>query len=869
MNDKMRITYKNLRDYIYNSFVYDDGSVVVETDLIPSNATLFFKMSNKKINTHLDSKYNIIPYLRYVYFPIRLNRDFIDNFFVIDFTGVDFSKEPEKEIEVIFGLIDSCFKCYKCIELVESNKHECSMSNNPIVEKVFKTIQDELHNGASPYNCLVLSVKESFTKEAFYAELKKRIHNYVENRPKNLSINLKSIFLLNGVDDDFIIIDSRQKLKKLDYELTLVYYSPTLAESYKKSHEDNIKRDEALIADIYYFGSMPSDILDGYEDFRFDYNKYQEVFDIVCNWIEKQPQKYNDRYLVPQKVGAIQCIELLFAWITLVKGVVFVFNGSTSYDYSETINNVMLSNNNLLPPDVRYELLLKQPTINDKLLLGTASLSFGGDSSKIAVANEVLVGIKSITHPAKRIMGIPLNIIFNEIKSFFDEDAVSLRNGVNKNGVNQYNCGFFVGKPVFTKSELAKHNPHLVGKPLSTIDVITKAFVDRCEEITNYIKSQQGYAIYVPRKYYEFENYDDRFNEYLYCFQSIFNYYAGFHYYTINDIYIFNVLESNNSEPVLYACVMEYNPRFEVHLIDKIGGEFIIDNSPLTLKEVNSPRLLTDYCIKKQDEHGFEYPEINPDIISAIKVSQESIQPVISKNMNESIKANKALMNKNRLSIDIHDTNDDGIIDLEFNEDGTLYSKMNDNMSFEFIDVQPQSSKIDDLGVESAIEDSIYPVVYINSGLRYGDNDNDNLELEYNEKLNSVVNIYMKELIYYKALSMSRVNTVKYMSNEDTSDSSLAMVDGLNYSERKVFVPINIIDGYGQRSIVVPIEQKIIHELCDPDAVNGRRLLENSLSKGKNSYKGLRFLNPSSEKIIEWTGKIVQKEIIPPAIFKN
>lgn len=604
----MEIKYKELVNYLQN-FTKKDGMVYFKDNM--SNEIKQLAMSADNNNIIQD----YILYLKYVYFP-SIDPDSEYTQLTIDFSDIDLNEAPD---ETFIDIVNTMYNIVVSNDLsLISPKDKLCDNNIPDNMREYVAKLNEIYNIICTQNYIRQGISIYIDKDKEFS--KKYLWELISAKVDNEDINIKYLYITNTDLSLDVIYQIEEALNGTGVHFN--YYTKEYSD-YKKK-QDNYKNIEIenSIANEYFFIHLGIDVFDGYEEFYKSYSDYQKAYDHICEWIisvNHKNTKSMNRFLVERKVNNIPCVEILFAWVTLTTGAVFVFCGSNSISYINTINRIINSKGDLMPAYLKFRLATKYPLIKDRLLLGVASLKFDNRQDK-----DTLVAVKNISMPIKTLIGVPLRCIFEEIHSGCDEGAGQ---------IYTLTKGFYMGMPLFNNSEVISKNSaelDVIDTPFDTIDIIIDEFTRRCEDIYTRLKNTPGKDI---SEFYDKSKYSSLLDQFIYCFQCIFMHYMGYRkFYTINDIFILPMKVGNDI--VNYACVLDFSCQYRVQPVDFILGEPVMDNTEIVVDNVISPEYLLDYMISKKD-NGYEYPEINPFIRRALNKALSTITPNV---VNDSIK---------------------------------------------------------------------------------------------------------------------------------------------------------------------------------------------------------------------------------------
>lgn len=600
----MKITYNTLKSLIKNFGRNDED---VQTFIDPESdgeAQIIYQQC-------LD--WGTVPYLKYVFYS-RKDISSIVEPLLIDFSEVDFNNLDEDFMRILNIIEHSCYLCgiapYEKITRFGTD-------NDDVIHNINNIYNTCLSLTEFPYGFAVdLSSLSEITTDNIYQEIIGQIEDICEKLKNDNKVKADSqplqledfryIYITQEIPVD-VALDLQKKLK-IALNCELKYHSAELFDAIQEQQRRQNLEESKAIAEKCYGLYFDDKLLKDYNNFADDYNKYEEVYNVICDWLKQQGTQGRYRYIVGEETCSIPCIEIMLAWVTVTTGTVFIFKAELETRYNEVIS--LIVNGSILPADLKFRMLTKIPTIKDRILLGVSTLRY--ENRDI----NSLVALKSVNQPVKDIRGIPLGILLSEIQCTNEEGTiVDVKNPSYK--------GFFMGKPKFSRADTIVATTSLIpaGPPLSTIDVVIDSFEERRQDIFNNL----GASTEALRTLYSTAGYKKLFPQYLYAFEVIFTHYMGYDkFYTLNDIYIFPVTTDTGTE--LYACTLRYDSEYRVHVINFCDGKPIVDREELMVNNIYSPMFIADFQ-NAVTENGYTYPEINHDIQAAFEEALKVVKP--------------------------------------------------------------------------------------------------------------------------------------------------------------------------------------------------------------------------------------------------
>lgn len=605
----MKITYDKLRTLI-KSFGKDDNSIQTFVDPdIGGEAQLIYQQANE---------WNTLLYIKYVFYPSKDINTIIEPM-IVDFSGVDFNNLDDDFDKVINILEHYCSVCGVVpetqISITGTNNDDMIRRINGIRE-TYKQTYDFTYGFAVDLTHLN---DAELTTEVIYGEIVKRATSICELFDKTEKVKENSkplqvtdftyVYITQSIPVE-VALELQFKLKdELNFELK--YHSAEFFDAIEEQQRRERLEETKAIAEKCYGLYFDDSLLRDYHNFADDYNVYEEVYKVICDWLEAQDTQGRCRYIVGEETCRIPCIAILLAWVTVTTGTVFIFKAELERIYTEMMN--LFLKGSILPANLKFRMLTKQPMIRDRILLGVSTTYYGH------INIDTLVALKRVNHPVRVFRGVPLGIILSEILCTNDE-------GVNVDVSNPIYKGFFMGRPKFTNSDVivVKDSLSPADIPMDTIDVVVRSFEERRQEVYNNL----GTATDAIKSLYSPSGYDKLLPQYLYAFEMIFTHYMGYDkFYTLNDIYIFQMQTENG--PQLYACNLEFDSVNVVHPISFCDGKPIIDEEELFVDNIYSPMFVADFQ-STVEENGYRYPEVNPEIQAAFEEALRVIKPVVN-----------------------------------------------------------------------------------------------------------------------------------------------------------------------------------------------------------------------------------------------
>lgn len=559
--------------------------------------------------------WELLPYLKFVvYGTERIN---IAEPLCVDFSEIDFSAN-NIELDRILNMISY----YKTIGIMPKNMVGMRYSTNKSIQRIHRCYMDAVNVSSYDYGIkLDYSMVQSYgeTIEVLMALLDITLTNVCDElnnthgktKPDGSNFTPNDFTMIYIIDHmpPTLAIEFMDKLKELGKRL--YYSSPDLTEELDKVSAAKRLEEMRAIADKCYGVMLDDTLLDDYEDFANDYSKYDEVYDIVCNWVRAQDNENRLRFIVGEKMCRISGVPILLAWVTITTGVVFIFRDLMEIEYTRAMDAILTGE--VLPAHLKFKMLTQQPIIRDRMLLGMTSLDY------LKKSVDTLVAVKRIDKPVKAICGVPLDIILSEVKCVHEPGAPPY------NGSPDY-YGFYMDKPKFNTVDVIveESNFQFAELPYDTVDILARDFEERISDVAMNV---QG-AIESVVEYYSPANYVKLLSQYLYAFETVFTHYMGYNkFYTINDIYIIDMQTETGIRQ--YACRLEFETRYTVQPIVMCAGQPVVDPEEIVVDNVYSPLFLSDFQFAVE-ENGYTYPEVNPMIQSAFMEALKTIRPVTS-----------------------------------------------------------------------------------------------------------------------------------------------------------------------------------------------------------------------------------------------
>lgn len=447
------------------------------------------------------------------------------------------------------------------------------------------------------------------TPQGIFNLIRQRVQELCSSPGSNFQPgNFNGVYITEYVAPN-VIYELKDLLSKSDeYKYTILYQSQDYYTYMQDQRRFANFKAHKLFAESSNSIMFDDSILTPYKDFASDYNKYIEVYDIVCDWV-KENVKTQGRCIVGADTCEIPFIHILLAWVTITTGVVFIFTTMSEDNYNTAIESFLRGE--LLPSDLKFKMLNIQPKIRDRFLLGVSRVGFGSTRCNNGAKVNTLVALKDISYPVKSYKGVPLKYIISEIMCNHEEDSPIK---------GMPSAGFHMKHPKFTNiaSVVKDSTMKIQSAPLSVLDIVIGCFNEHREDVLRYF----GTRIIDPKivKAYADDNCEELLQQYIYYFELIFSHYMGYDkFYTLNDIYIFEV----DNEYV--ACTLEYEPVYTAHAIDFYNGAAIVDSEEMRVSNILSPQYLADYQLVQEHEDGSTTVEINEDIKQAIRAASNAI----------------------------------------------------------------------------------------------------------------------------------------------------------------------------------------------------------------------------------------------------
>lgn len=604
----MQISYARLAELL-NCFGADDD--LIQTFSNPDDGT-------ESVIYQQSSAWNTLPFIKYV-FHARNNLDAIVDPLFIDYSEVDFDNLDEN----FTGNLNLLEHYYKLCGVVPCNKiYAKGTAHDDIIRRINNIYQDYMQVSDFEYRFEVtlgeLGETEITVDSLFEIICNKAtaICNELQSRGKTKSNgkplvceDFKCVYITEFIPAE-VAFELRAKLQtELGYDLK--YHCKELSQIIEDRAREQRLEETKAIAERCYGLYFEDSLLRDYKDFANDYTKYDEVYDIVCNWLQKQDTQGRCRYIVGEETCQIPCIEVLLAWVTLTTGTVFLFKAELERKYTAMMDLILKGD--ILPADLKFKILTKQPLIRDRMLLGVSTLRYGHENI------ETLVALKKVSRPVKAFRGVPLDIVLSEIKCTHDAyEPVNINNRVHQ--------GFYIGRPKFNDTKVVVQDESLnaTSVPYDTIDTVVRNFELRRQEVYDNL----GDATDAIKAFYSPANYDKLLSQYLYSFEMIFTHYMGYDkFYTLNDIFIFDMKTEHGV--IKYACTLVFEPEFTVQVINFCGDTPVVDNEEITVSNLYSPMFVADFQSTVED-NGYTYPEVNPDIQAAFMEALRVVKPVSS-----------------------------------------------------------------------------------------------------------------------------------------------------------------------------------------------------------------------------------------------
>lgn len=565
------------------------------------------------------SPWGTLPYLKYVYFA-RNNIECIVEPLEVDFSEVDFNNldkafngnlnivkyysklcsvvpadtvfMPTTTNAGVIEAVNTINTLYKERGVIGDNTYmfEAPVSDIPenerTVDKLFSTITQR-----AEYICSALNARGVYK---------------ITGQPLECS-DFQAVFITDYIPAE-VASTLRDRLREeCGYELK--YWCAELINLIEEKNRARRLEETKAIADKCYGVYFDDNVLRPYKDFANDYSLYDEVYNVVCDWLRNQDLRDRCRFIVGEETCQIPCIEILLAWVTLTTGTVFIFKAELERKYNSVINSVLRGN--ILPANLKFKMLTRQPLITNRFLLGVSNIKYGHENI------DTLVALKHVDNPTGAFRGIPLDLILSEIKCTHDpEERVNVTNTLHR--------GFYMGRPKFNDitTVVEDKNLSLCGVPYDTIDTVIRNFELRRQEVYDSL----GEATDEIKRYYSPLNYERLLSQFLYSFEMIFAHYMGYDkFYTLSDIYIFDV---NTPQGVVkYACTLVLRPIYTVNVINFCGNTPVIDTEDMVVDNISSPLFVADFQSAVKED-GYVYPEVNPEIQAAFEKALEVVRPV-------------------------------------------------------------------------------------------------------------------------------------------------------------------------------------------------------------------------------------------------